>query len=196
MADKEKIKHEVFRTPLYVYENLYNKFPEWFVGRCLEPSAGDGRIIKFILNKKNTNQHMIIDIRESEQVNWKKNKLYTQLGKENCIVGDFLETSLPKVFDLIITNPPFSLAQSFVIHGLKSLKKDGVFCLLQRANWVGTIERSKWFKESQNLYKVVVVPKRITFEIDGKPNNKADTYEYCWFCFKRGKHIPTIDWLF
>jgi hypothetical protein len=198
--NKKLIKHitkELFRTPRNAYLALYKHYPFLIKGRCLDPSAGDGRWIEDIIALGNTNKHRIYDIRKSEYKTWKRKGLVKTLGKSNCIICDnwLDEEKPPYRYDSIITNPPFSLAEQFVTKSLHWVKPGGKISILQRLNWLGTQKRSIWLK-SMPLKYVIVISKRITWELDGKEKNNTDNVEYAFFVFQKnfmGK--PTVKWL-
>lgn len=187
-------KFETFRTPRRVYCELFDyahKF--WGNAQTFDPSAGDGRMIAELVRRGNNRRHAIADIRKSEKATWSRNKLLVNTRK--CS-GNFLEYSMPTVYDAMLTNPPFSLSREFVTHALKFVRNDGVVCILQKLQWLGTQKRSEWLKHYSCLYKVLVIPYRICWEIDTRPDNKADNVEYAWYVFKKGYIGESkIDWL-
>ena len=195
--DGIKNTHELFRTPEYVYKDLYDYAPHWFKGLILDPSAGDGRMVKYIIKQGNVNKHLIVDIRKEELKTWRGDK---HLSKCRRINADFLnikheQLSKNGLFNCCITNPPFSIAQSFVEHTFPVIKENGYICIFQSMQWLGTQRRTKWLSKA-GLYKVLVVPKRPRFEVTGKIFKGTNTFDYSWYVFKKGyKRNPRIDWL-
>lgn len=190
----EHKQYEVFRSPLYVYKKLIDNYPEYFSGKILDPSAGDGRMIKYIIeNKSNINKHKIIDIRVEEYDNWNNNGILNILGKNNCIIGDFLLEEIQEKYNSIITNPPFSLACHFVEKGL--LYSDRVI-ILQKSSWIGTQKRTIWFNNLKKLKHILVIPNRPKWELDGMDNINFDNSEYFWYIFENDYNGPVVlDWL-
>lgn len=90
---------------------------------------------------------------------------------------DYLNTAFPTRFDLIVTNPPFSLALEFLI---KSLSEADTVCYLLRLNFLGTKKRRQFWQENppSHLY---VLSTRPSFTGHG-----TDATEYAWFCWDRG----------
>lgn len=193
MSDHQK--YEVYRSPRDVYIPLIDKLPEYFSNKSiLDPSAGDARMLKYILEKYPGYKkfHRILDIRFEEKQVWNTQSWIHEnyVTREIC---NFLDADITMKFDTMITNPPFSLAIPFVEKGLKHC--EDVF-ILQRSNWLGTQKRSEWLSKSL-LKTVYIIPKRPVWEIDNKTNNVSDTYEYFWFHFSVNKiNIkPEIEWL-
>lgn len=186
---------ETFRTPMYVWDGLLDQFPAYFTGRVLDASAGDGRLIGAILDRGNHKRHRMYDIRPEERQTWRRNGLFAELDGQ-CYIKDFLLTRPRPRYDALVTNPPFSIAVPFVEHGLKWVKADGHVLILHRLNWLGTFRRSQWLKQMP-LKEVLVIAKRPTWEVDSRPNNSSDTYEYAFFVFQKGYlDAPTVNWIF
>lgn len=99
---------------------------------------------------------------------------------------DFLETKKEDLvkagfkIDCIITNPPFSLAEAFVRHGLNLIEPDGAVFILQRLNFLGSAKRAPWFRS--RMPDVHVTPRRPPFA-RSKTTGKfgTDSCEYSWF---------------
>lgn len=87
---------------------------------------------------------------------------------------DFL-TDVPNFdFDIIITNPPYSLKNEFL---KKCYQYDKPFCLLLPLTSLEGIERGKMFREKG--IDVLVLDRRCDF-IDNKKSNWFNT---SWFCY-------------
>lgn len=85
---------------------------------------------------------------------------------------DFLSVAPAPGFDLIITNPPFSLAREFVEHALRF---DGVrVCMLLRVGFLGSQERAEWWR-AHRPSGMYVTPRRPCFVGSGSDNS-----EYAW----------------
>ena len=88
---------------------------------------------------------------------------------------DFL-TDIPKFdFDIIITNPPYSLKNEFL---KKCYEYDKPFCLLLPLTSLEGIERGKMFREKG--IDVLVLDKRCDF----MDNKKSNWFNTSWFCYK------------
>ena len=88
---------------------------------------------------------------------------------------DFL-TDIPNFdFDIIITNPPYSLKNEFL---KKCYEYDKPFCLLLPLTSLEGIERGKMFREKG--INVLVLDKRCDF----MDNKKSNWFNTSWFCYK------------
>jgi len=98
---------------------------------------------------------------------------------------DFLTTpsALLPTFDMIITNPPFKLAQEFTEKALDMVDDHGLVIMLQRLNWLGSQKRKPMW-QSLPLAAVYVHSKRPGFNPE-KPS-QTDSTEYAHFVFCKG----------
>lgn len=88
---------------------------------------------------------------------------------------DFL-TDIPNFnFDIIITNPPYSLKNEFL---KKCYEYDKPFCLLLPLTSLEGIERGKIFREKG--IDVLVLDRRCDF----MDNKKSNWFNTSWFCYK------------
>ena len=88
---------------------------------------------------------------------------------------DFL-TDVPNFdFDMIITNPPYSLKNEFL---KKCYQYDKPFCLLLPLTSLEDIERGKMFREKG--IDVLVLDRRCDF----MDNKKSNWFNTSWFCYK------------
>jgi hypothetical protein len=145
---------DFYPTPLWCLENLEIDWSQ-FVS-VHEPCRGDGRLY-----------------------NWLKSKnivtTYTEIT-ENL---DFFEWS--SSVDLILTNPPFSLANEFIDHSVKHANT--VFMLL-RLNYLGSIKRYDWWVKNAPV-ALYVLSKRPSFTGSG-----TDATDYAWFVWDKTDRIP------
>ena len=102
---------------------------------------------------------------------------------------DYLSTPFSNI-DLIITNPPFSLSEEFIV---KSLSEAKTVCYLQRLNWLGSKKR-KDFWNNNTPDKIFVLSKRPQFKKELGLGGGSDSTEYAWFIWDKlgiveGKHL-------
>lgn len=140
----------------------------------LDPCAGGDEIhdMSYPLVLKEWNiEALTLDIREDSRAS---------------IIGNYLETDMDGVkFDFIITNPPFNLALDIITKALFDCADGGNVVMLQRLNFMGTQERSYWFKENMPT-DIYVHSKRMGFDPE-KPG-KTDSIEYAHFIWTKGKN--------
>jgi len=136
-------------------------------GPWLEPCAGYGHIIK-------ASKELRPDIE------WTANELREDCRDEllpladTISFGDFLSWPTPEAprFNVAITNPPFSLAMPIINKCLEYAKW---VVMLLRLNFVGTADRSPFFKSF--MPDSLVLPERPSFTGKGT----TDSIEYAWF---------------
>jgi len=163
----ERVEHDFYPTPKWCVARLMEKLDFWTGDNVwLEPCAGNGAIIKAIK-----------ELYPADDETWKIVELQPEFEQElktlseNVVIGDYLTTDPGKV-DVIITNPPFSLAFEIIKKALES--KPRVVCMLLRLNFLGSKERSSFMRE--NTPDVYVLPNRPSFTGKG-----TDSIEYAWF---------------
>jgi len=140
---------------------------------ALEPCAGRGSIIQAM---------------DKYSLEWSPNELRLGLAGEcerltghRTRVGKF-QTWDPPYADLVMTNPPFSLAQEVLEWSLPRAK---VVILLLRLNFLGSAKRCRLLQE--HAPSVFVLPNRPSFTGKG-----TDSIEYAWFVWGLYS-TPTVD---
>jgi hypothetical protein len=123
--------------------------PEW-CAPILEPSAGNGAIVDELRAFGFPSECV-----EAIEIDPKR----ADASGAKC--ADFLTVEPDPRFELVITNPPFSLALQFAKHAIQFLRPGGTLALLTRINWLASEERSEWMRD--NTPSVYVLPKRPPF---------------------------------
>ena len=178
-------RYEVFRTPAYCYELLFDRHPEWFTGRGFDPPAGDGRMIREIIRRGNPGPHVVNDIREEERP--------ALIGCGEVTIGDYLSMVDPPACDYMITNPPFTKAVEFVQKARTHVS--GPICILQSTRWQSTQKRSEWLRTA-GLALVLNLPRRPQWEVDSGDVVKNNVMDFAWYIFLPRHHgRPEMDWL-
>lgn len=149
--------NDFYPTPLYTIDSLIKNIDFNKVSSFLEPCKGDG----IIYNNINCSI-----------------KTYCELSEE--IPKNYLNTTYGK-FDLIITNPPFSLAKEFLE---KSIKEADCVCYLLRLNFLGSQKRKLFWENISTPNKLLVLSKRPSFTGKG-----TDATDYAWFCWDKNNII-------
>ena len=146
-------KTDLYPTPPWCYENLDINWKAF--SDAHEPCRGDGRIQEFIKDQGISCS-------------------YTEIleGK------DFFEFN--DKIDLIVTNPPFSLAKEFIEH---SIALSNTVIMLLRLNFLGSIKRRSWWIDNTptSLY---ILSKRPSFTGKG-----TDATDYAWFICDKTNRI-------
>ena len=119
----DKIERDNYPTPVDVINAMLAKMG-WHPGDTfLEPCRGDESRI-----------YDRVPLPESQK-DWAE----ISMGR------DYLAHDFGRQFDVIITNPPFSLTEAFLEKSLAELKPDGTLIYLQRVNFLGSIKRVPFF---------------------------------------------------
>ncbi|WP_037490459.1 hypothetical protein [Sphingobium yanoikuyae] len=178
-------RYEVFRTPEYAYTSLFDYCPDWFVGHGFDPAAGDGRMIREIIQRGNPGPHFVNDIRDEE--------LATLSDWGQATISDYLTMGDPPVCNFMVTNPPFTKAVEFVQKARAHVS--GPICILQSTRWQSTQKRSEWLRTA-GLALVLNLPRRPQWEVDSGDVVKNNVMDFAWYIFLPGYDgRPEMDWL-
>ena len=151
----ERRLHDMYATPAPAIDALLNVLQYSPLHHFHEPCRGDGAIYDRI-----------------------------QCLRSHCEITegiDYLTHSPTLHYDLIITNPPFSLALEFL---QKSLSEADTVIYLLRLNFLGSQKRRAFWQANRPSH-VLVLSKRPSFTDDGS----TDSIEYAWFCWDRGGFV-------
>src|SRR5689334_10139470 len=94
---------ETYPTPAWCVHRLLDEIDLPRGGYWLEPAVGDGAIVRAIRGRE-----------EYTEVKWWTNDV-RDVGAD--VTSDYQTWGVPangRIYDVVITNPPFSLARSFV----------------------------------------------------------------------------------
>lgn len=181
MATKRS-PYDFYPTPKTAFDAMYEADQEnWrLLHKVLEPCAGDGNLVQFIKERHPTVYVVAneLDIAHQPQLEQSGANLYSY--------NDFL--AMPAVegyYDIIITNPPFSLAQEVLEKVLDEWKPKRAIMLL-RLNFLASQKRKEfWQKHSPS--RIYVLSKRPSFT-----GNGTDSQDYAWFVWDDKKYEKQI----
>lgn len=140
-------------------------------GAWLEPSAGDGAIIRAVNARRSDVDWIAIDVRPECEAPLRA------VGAD-AFIADFLGpevgwTGRRSFFDAAILNPPFTHAQAFI----DRCKVMATWvCALERLNFLEGEERCEWLRADPP--DVYVLPNRPSFTGEG-----TDSIAYAWFAW-------------
>lgn len=110
---------DFYATPKDVIYNILENFDlNTYGNKVLEPSAGNGNISSVIRELYPDKHITSLELREEERENLKT-------CSDEVIIGNFLNLDLYNKYDIIIGNPPYSLAIKFVNKSLQCLENGG-----------------------------------------------------------------------
>lgn len=141
-------------------------------GRWLEPSAGEGHIIRACAPLVSGVEWTAVELRPECA------PLLSEAGAR-VLTGNFLAADpewlglgINEKFDVAIGNPPFSLAHEFVEHARRFAH---VTVMLLRLGFLESEERADFLRSwMPNVY---VIPERISYTGTGRTDSTA----YAWF---------------
>jgi hypothetical protein len=172
----QREKDDFYRTPAHSTKALLAV--ESFPTSIWEPACGDGAISEVLIAAGHaTVSTDLVD------------RGYSQAGR------DFLfEQSLPA--PAIVTNPPFKLADEFVLHALRlGASKVAMF---MRLGWLEGSARRASLWAPHPPARIWVFSRRQTLwrGDDVSPQEKGGAIAFAWFVWERG-HVgaPALGWL-
>lgn len=134
----------------------------------LEPSAGDGAIIKALRNRGYENHIDAVELREEER--------YNLIGYADRVhIGNFLTAEGLGPYDVVIGNPPYSIALEFIEKSLEVVRPGGRVIMLLRTNFLESKARFQFWKDNP-LSGLYCLHKRPSFTGKG-----TDATSYSWF---------------
>jgi hypothetical protein len=182
----EKHKSDYYVTPINVIYDLIDALPEIFkektISRVLDPCAGGGEI--------NGNTYGMPYPDALSVLGYDIHTLDMRTDSLADEAVDFLEWACPDGYvpDLVISNPPFSLAKEFIEKSLGIVNQEtGVVIMLQRLNFLGSAARDA-FWENNPPSVVVVHAKRISFG----GTTGTDSIEYAHFVWDKAYNGPSV----
>jgi len=170
----ERAHDDVYATPAWCVRRLLEACP-LPNGRWLEPACGDGAIVRAVKFHRSPDVWGMSDIR--------------RVDVPGAQQADFLSPGAwgrVTPFDVIITNPPYSLAEPFVRRALE-LAPHGHVVMLLRLAWLASARRAPLMRA--NAPDVYVLPNRPSFT-----GGRTDSTDYGWFVWtpRRGRASGTV----
>lgn len=104
---------------------------------------------------------------------------------------DFLTAELPFNCDIIITNPPYALADEFVKHAMDILPNFGRYFALMNLSYLAGQKRFNEIYNNGYLRAIHVYPHRINCYKNNENIGHSSPVNYAWFEYV--KH-PSLEW--
>lgn len=147
--------------------------------KILEPSAGNGNIIQALRNVGLINDITALEIRSEELNNLKQ-------ISDNVIIDNFLMRDFDTKYDIIIGNPPYSLAKEFIEKCFDICSDDGQVIMLLRTAFLESKSRYEFWQKNP-LSGLCVLSKRPSFTGKG-----TDATSYSWFIWDKSTNKQYI----
>lgn len=163
---------DFYATPSWCTRAILKHLPSFKV--ALDPCAGDGAIVKEL----RTVYGRLVRVEGIE------------LDRERATVADaehrdaLLSEPWPRA-DLVITNPPYSLAMEFVERALAEVVPGGTLAMLLRLGWLSSQKRATFLRE--HTPSVYVLPRRPSFTGLG-----TDSADYAWMVWRTGASATVV----
>lgn len=172
-VNKTRKKSDLYETPYSITRHLLNREIFDTDSTFLEPACGNGAITKVL------HEHFSKDAITSYDLE-----------------KDFFTETL--AYDYIITNPPFSIANDFMVKA-KTIAKKKIMFLLPLSYLHGKKRYDTIFSDKTFGLKTVYVFTR--YPMLGEPLRDDGKYHtgmmvYAWYVFEKGYSAnPNIDWI-
>lgn len=146
----ERREYDTYETPVWAVEALLEVIPIDMKKKYMEPCRASGRIYNFL-------------------------PIGSAWGEIRQGV-DYLTTEYNHT-DIIISNPPYSLAQEFVE---KALRDADVVIMLLRLGFLESMKRWEWWQDNPPT-SLLVLSQRPSFTEDGKTDGSG----YAWYVWDK-----------
>jgi len=144
-------KDDFYQTPAWCTEAILKELDPSLGDRLLDPCCGKGAILKVANAFRLKSYGIEIDADRAKIAGLKQSK-------------DALKIDWPRA-ELVVTNPPYSLALEFVTEFLEQCREiNGAFLL--RLNWLGSQDRAEFHKK--HPADIYILSKRPSFAKFGK----------------------------
>lgn len=187
-SNRPRKESDFYPTPIELARVALEKFPEnekpLFI---LDPGAGDGiwgKVCKDVFS-----DHLLygVDIRE----------LSHPCQYDIWVNKDYLDYDFPLKFNLVIGNPPYSLAEEFIRKSFELLTPDGYIYFLLRLEFLASKKRYLGLFKDFKPNKIIVCSRRPSFFTTKSGGHTTDAIDYCMILWHNGwKGETTLDWLY
>lgn len=183
---KNRIPADLYETPEWCTHSLLDAYGVPYFGegsRWIEPSAGSGAILKavdswysgMVVNDKPLHKPIwtVVEARRQAKQDLRRACELASAGASEIIIDDFLDQAPPaEPFDVMLGNPPYSLAMEFVRKAVEERWAQRVAFLLRIA-FLESAGRYEWL--TKNMPDVYGLPTRPSFT-----QGATDSTMYAW----------------
>lgn len=183
-----RVDNDYYATDPKAVEMLLRQY-EFNGNKMLEPCVGGGHIANAV---KSFIGYEDVEITGVDLVD---------RGYPDTITTDFLTWNNGEKYDFIISNPPYSMAQEFIEHGLELLVPNGQMAMFLKIQFLEGQKRKFFFEDNPPKYIYVFRNRMATWNngqsVDPNTGKKwATTMCHAWFVWEKGfKGEPIVRWL-
>lgn len=173
-ARAERVENDYYPTPRHVVEAVLPCLPRAF--RVLDPAAGVGELLLAV----GAGYGIAIELDEE-----RANKCSKASHCDEIVTGDALTLEWPDA-DLLIMNPPFTLARQFIERAIAWRKQDPrrtVACLARLTILESEERRSLHQQDPADVY---ILAKRPQFRPGRRGKMATDSVTCCWAVWSPG----------
>lgn len=171
--------NDFYETPAWAIDVVLDVLGvnEEFDGYAIDPGSGTGAIAQRIAERAPKADVRGIEL-DATLLERAKTVRSASIAWEH---GDWLSWSPDGVPDLIVANPPYSIAELFVRKALEVAGKKGIVAMLLRQGWVSGKKRRAFWRDFKADFHPL--ERRPSFNGSG-----TDATDYAWFVWgpKRG----------
>ncbi len=169
----KRVKNDFYETPSWCVEAILPHLP--IGGTVLDPCAGRGAILRAC--PASFDCRMAIEINKDMEYDLRT----IATGEFDLWIDDALSLSFWPKADLVLMNPPFSKAETFVRMALSEQRAyHGTTCALLRLGFLASKKRADFLRA--NPPDVYVLSKRPSFNGEG-----TDSCDYGFFVWGPGR---------
>lgn len=151
---------DFYTTPAWCVKAIWPKLSAF--STCLDPCAGEGRLLMALQDLASSPMYRGIELdAERATLCAAQNGIGCVSGDALVNPADWLFPNLHRPYDLVIMNPPYSLALEFIQAALASDAAETA--VLLRLNFLASAKRAKFWRE--HPCDVYVLPKRPSFAV-------------------------------
>lgn len=178
---------DFYPTPAWGTEALLKY--EQFWGPIWEPACGDGAMSEVLKAYGYT-------VNSTNIINRGYGEAFFDFLESDCV------PAITNGFSNIVTNPPFNIANDFVLHSIKLIER-GKVCMLLRTAFLESVKRYETIFKDNPPARVYVFSQRLSMYPAGHPVKGGGTTSYSWFVWDVDKSKekprtpipPQIHWI-
>jgi hypothetical protein len=182
-------EHEAYFTPLPVVQQGFGSFASIIDPQVvIDLGAGSGGFGQIAAQRWPNAERIAVEIRASEAVHLRRH-----YGR--VIIDDVTACPLPAA-DLIVSNPPFSLALKFLERAMTVVRPGGLVAFLVRQTWGDADEVEAYLRRWPPIAELTVSG-RVSMAAAGESSKDQFGYQWMLFSTRPGtwprRPLPRLD---